>query len=392
MSNQRERRLEGKSEILDPFEGLVAGFCEQFERRNFTGILRRLNRRIIGQEDFVTALLEQTMLNIRRMRLIARGADAWTLPRLAPIFVIGSTASGKSFAVETFFKELDIELVTINAASLTGASYYGNSLDDELSRIADKLVLPLKPIAILWDEFDKMVSANSSDSNPQAEILKYLEGDSYRGAYQHDPRRNDGTYFTLDTSLIINVFAGAFSGIEDTVRARLRSENVALGFASDPAARATFVLSTAELRERVTPADLESWGMLSELCGRLGSVLSIPALGEESLKRIVRDSENSLQARYGTLLPGRTKLVITDAAAGWLATYALDSKLGARALDHEVSALVAHANLQCLRDHCIDQVIIDQPRDTDGLALDICTSKGGLRTQRRIKEVHDRGG
>ena len=392
MSSEREYYLEGENKTLDPFAGLVAGFCEQCEGRNHTGILRRLNRRIIGQEDFVSSLLEQTMLNIRRIRLIAQGADERTLPHLAPLFVIGSTASGKSFAIETFFKELDIELVTINAASLTGSGYYGNSLDDELSRIADLLALPLKPVAILWDEFDKMVGASNSDSNPQNEILKFLEGNSYRGAYQHDKRRNEETYFTLDTSLVINVFAGAFSGIEDIVRTRLRRQNNSIGFGSGPTARATNDLSRAELRSQVTPADLESWGMLSELCGRLGAVLSIPALDKRSLKRIVCNSENSLQERYGSLLPGRAKLVITDGAASWLAGYALNSKLGARALDHEVSALVAHANLLCLSDHSINQVIIDQPRGANGLTLDVCASKQGLRTMRRVKEVHDRGG
>jgi len=97
----------------------------------------KLNRRIIGQEAFVSSLLEQTMLQIHRMRLVTQGADEQALPRLAPTFVIGSTASGKSFTIETFFKELDIPLVTINAASLTYSSYYGNSLDDELARIVN---------------------------------------------------------------------------------------------------------------------------------------------------------------------------------------------------------------------------------------------------------------
>lgn len=98
-----------------------------------------------------------------------------------------------------------------------------------------------------------------------------------------------------------------------------------------------------------------------------------------------------MQQRYSSLLPGRAKLVITSAAASLIADDALSSGLGARALDQEVSALVARANLLCLRNQLINQIVIDCPQGSDSLTLDICTSANGLRSMRCIKEAHDRG-
>ena len=373
----------------------IVDFCERVQRRDSRELLHGLSQRIVGQDVFVSALYGQTMLKISRLHRIAQGADEHTLPRLAPFFVIGATASGKSFTIETFFEELGIQLVTINTSAITTVGTYGDSFDDELSRIADiQGSFPEKPIAILWDEIDKMTASDGSPwNNPQAEILKYLEGGIYRGTCRHSRSVEESRYFTLDTSLVIDVFAGAFAGIEDIVRNRIRTQHSSFGFAASASAEpAANDLSVEALRALVTPADLGEWGLLGEFCGRLGTILSIPALGSDSLKRIVCGSPYSLQARYSSLLPARTKLVITGAAADWLAGYALKSGLGARALDHEVGTLVAHANICCLRDQLINQIIIDRPSGLDGLTLDVCTSARGLRSMRRVKKVHDRGG
>ena len=173
--------------------------------------------------------------------------------------------------------------------------------------------------------------------------MKVLDAGIYSG--QGDSK--DGR-FSFDTSRCIFIFAGAFTGIERIVRKRLEAENPSYGFVSCDASSSVAHLSEAELRRLVEPKDLVTWGLYVEFLGRITSIHSMDALGEDAMRLIVKGSKHSLENRFSLLFPDGTDFEIDDSATASVVQRALDTGLGARQLESLIAPLAAEARAACL--------------------------------------------
>ena len=328
-------------------------------------VLAECRRYVVGQEDVLREVVGLTYSCLQRMEMRARGVDDLDLPRACAFMLSGSTASGKSFVMKVVAKVMGLELVSIDCSGITGAGWVGDSVSSELRRVAGVMEKSDgRPVLAFWDEADKLVrktreGGRSFDS--QGNFLKLLDG----GTLELAPEAQGQREVTLDAGRVLNVFAGAFMGIEGIVRKRLLSSGLAL--AGAPSA-APGLLTTDELRARMNLQDLVSWGFMPEFVGRFGAVVCVPALTFASLRQIVKGSERSLERRVSNLLGAGRAFRISDAAADAIAREAHESGLGARRIDQVANHFEAEATVRLHADDSVNVATLDVDAD-GGLCL-----------------------
>ncbi|MDO4290330.1 MAG: AAA family ATPase [Eggerthellaceae bacterium] len=309
-------------------------------------VLSNLKHEIVGQDEGCRAIVRALLLSLSVANARIDGGVAGSPPIIATL-VIGSTASGKTFIVRKAVHALGIQAVYIDCSALTGAGWSGRSLSDALHPVAQlQQENPDQPVAVVFDEFDKIVRGTGDGANRGFEIGPELLALFNGGTITLETERHNG--FDLDTDRLVIVFLGAFTGIEDYVKDRRCSarREVALGFASPSAAKddggATYF--------DVKPEDLEAWGIMRELVGRIWPAIALPPLPLQDLVAIARDCAASSYARA---LPGGASLTVSESAALEIGREAMESGLGARAVNNRVRELAAQANADMLEDDTI---------------------------------------
>ncbi len=328
-------------------------------------VLAECRRYVVGQEDVLREVVGLTYSCLQRMEMRARGVDDLDLPRACAFMLSGSTASGKSFVMKVVAKVMGLELVSIDCSGITGAGWVGDSVSSELRRVAGVMEKDDgRPVLAFWDEADKLVrktreGGQSFDS--QGNFLKLLDG----GTLELAPEAQGQREVTLDAGRVLNVFAGAFMGIEGIVRKRLLSGGLELAGAGSAAPG---LLTTDQLRARMNLQDLVSWGFMPEFVGRFGAVVCVPALTFASLRQIVKGSERSLERRVSNLLGAGRAFRISDAAADAIAREAHESGLGARRIDQVANHFEAEATVRLHADDSVNVATLDVDAD-GGLCL-----------------------
>ena len=328
-------------------------------------VLAECRRYVVGQEDVLREVVGLTYSCLQRMEMRARGVDDLDLPRACAFMLSGSTASGKSFVMKVVAKVMGLELVSIDCSGITGAGWVGDSVSSELRRVAGVMEKSDgRPVLAFWDEADKLVrktrgGGRSFDS--QGNFLKLLDG----GTLELAPEAQGQREVTLDAGCVLNVFAGAFMGIEGIVRKRLLSGGLELAGAGSVAPG---LLTTDQLRARMNLQDLVSWGFMPEFVGRFGAVVCVPALTFASLRQIVKGSERSLERRVSNLLGAGRAFRISDAAADAIAREAHESGLGARRIDQVANHFEAEATVRLHADDSVNVATLDVDAD-GGLCL-----------------------
>lgn len=322
-------------------------------------VLEECHRYVVGQDDVVREVVGLVYACLQRMEARLRGVDDLDLPRACAFMLAGTTASGKSFIMKVVSKVLGIELVSIDCSGITGVGWVGDSVSSELRRVAGVLDRAGgRPVLAFWDEADKLVRTTKEGGrsfDSQGNFLKLLDG----GPLSLPPEGQGQREVTLDAGRVLNVFAGAFNGIEDTVRRRLLSGGLRLaGGGAAPGLQ-----TSDELRAQMNLQDLVSWGFMPEFVGRFGAVVSVPTLSRESLRLIVKGSERSLERRVSNLLGTGRAFVITDAAADEIAREAHESGLGARRIDQVANHYEAEATVRLHADDGVNRATLGLDED-----------------------------
>ena len=353
-------------------------------------VLRECRRYVVGQDEVLNEVVGLMYACLQRMQARARGVDDLDLPRACAFMLSGSTASGKSFVMKVVARTMGLELVSIDCSGITGAGWVGDSVNSELRRVASVMDRSDgRPVLAFWDEADKLVRSTKEGGrsfDSQGNFLKLLDG----GALALTPERQGQSEVSLDAGRVLNVFAGAFMGIEDIVKRRLLKGGIDLSGAAGGTAPG--LLSPDELRARMGLQDLISWGYMPEFVGRFGAVVNVPTLSRASLRRIVKGSEHSLEVRASNLLgPGRS-FRITDAAAERIARDAHESGLGARRIDQIANHYEAEATVRLHADASVNRATLDE--GGDGLTLSFDHDESVAReapAQRRTSGPDDAG-
>jgi len=283
---------------------------------------------------------------IRAREMLRQGAlspddndDAVELAK-SNVLLVGPTGTGKTLLAQTMAKLLDVPFTIADATTLTEAGYVGEDVENIIANLliaADNDVSRAERGIIYIDEIDKVARKGESMSmtrdvsgeGVQQALLKIIEGTratvNPRGAKKYGQNES----VQIDTSNILVICGGSFTGIDQIIRRRVGRKG--LGFGADVGSNDTRSLSA--LLADLEPADLQNFGLIPEFVGRLPVIVTLDELHVDELTQILTEPRNALVRQYQKLFAlEHVDLEFDDAAIECVARAAIEDKSGARGL------------------------------------------------------------